>query len=220
MTMLQEKDRQHLIGEFENLAAPVKMVIFTQDSGCMYCPQTIEIAQEVAALSDRLTVEIYDYPISPEEVGLYKVDKTPAIVMLRGSSDGTWKDYGIRYYGIPAGYEFSSLVHDLLMVSNGDSGLSAETRQELAALDSPLHLQVFVTPTCPYCPNAVLLAHQLAMESDFITADMVEANEFPQLSMQYQVMGVPRTVINETVHLEGAAPEAMLMERVRQALAN
>jgi glutaredoxin len=79
-------------------------------------------------------------------------------------------------------------------------------------------MQVFVTPTCPYCPRAVLLAHQLAMESDMIRGDMVEAIEFPHLSQKYEVRGVPRTVINEDVHLEGAAPEQMVMARLMEAI--
>jgi glutaredoxin len=79
-------------------------------------------------------------------------------------------------------------------------------------------MQVFVTPTCPYCPQAVLLAHKMALESDLVTADMVEATEFPHLSMKYSVMGVPRTVINETVHMEGAAPEPLLLAKVQEAV--
>jgi glutaredoxin len=101
------------------------------------------------------------------------------------------------------------------MISAGESGLSVATKTQLAELTQALHLQVFVTPTCPYCPGAVRLAHQMALESDLVRADMVEAIEFPHLSMKYQVQGVPRTVINETVHLEGAAPEFMLMEKIR-----
>jgi glutaredoxin-like protein len=128
------------------------------------------------------------------------------------------KDYGIRFYGIPSGYEFSSIIEDIMMVAEGESGLSAETKAWAAALESPVHLQVFVTPTCPYCPRAVLLGHQLAMESDMITADMVEAIEFPHLSNKYSVQGVPRTVINETVHLEGAAPEAMMLGKLKEAV--
>jgi alkyl hydroperoxide reductase subunit AhpF len=89
----------------------------------------------------------------------------------------------------------------------------------LAALDKPLHLQVFVTPTCPYCPPAVYLAHQLAFESDLVRADMVEAIEFPHLSYKYQVQGVPRTVINESTYLEGAAPEGMLLAKIKTAIA-
>jgi len=82
-----------------------------------------------------------------------------------------------------------------------------------------VHMQVFITPTCPYCSMAVVLAHQMAVASPMVRADMVEAMEFPQLAIKYQVMGVPRTVINETVHIEGAAPEAAVLEKLREALA-
>jgi glutaredoxin-like protein len=104
------------------------------------------------------------------------------------------------------------------MVSGGESGLSQETKETVAGINTPVHIQVFVTPTCPYCPGAVRLAHQLALESDLITADMVEAIEFPHLANKYDVMGVPRTVINEDVHIEGAAPEPMLLEQLLHAV--
>jgi alkyl hydroperoxide reductase subunit AhpF len=76
-----------------------------------------------------------------------------------------------------------------------------------------------VTPTCPYCPRAVILAHHMAFASQRVTADMVEATEFPELSARYHVMGVPRSVINENVHQEGAVPEPMLLAKLREALA-
>jgi alkyl hydroperoxide reductase subunit AhpF len=79
-------------------------------------------------------------------------------------------------------------------------------------------MQVFVTPTCPYCPQSVVLAHQMAIASPMVRGDMVEATEFPQLSNKYQVMGVPRTVINETAHLEGAASESMVVDKIQEAL--
>jgi len=63
-----------------------------------------------------------------------------------------------------------------------------------------------------------VLAHRLAMASDWIRADMVEATEFPHLANKYQVYGVPRTVINETIHIEGAVPEPMLVSQVMTAL--
>jgi len=141
------------------------------------------------------------------------IDKIPAIAVL-GPDD---TDYNIRFYGIPSGYEFMSLLEAIKLVSAGQAELEPETLAFLEALEEPLHLQVFVTPTCPYCPRAVVLAHQLAFASDKVRSDMVEANEFPQLSMRYNVMGVPRTVINEDVFMEGAAPEQMLLEKLREA---
>ena len=217
MSLLKENDRQHLIKEFAALREPVKLLVFTQEMECQYCSDTRLIAEEIAGLSDKITLEVYDFMADRTVVEQHGIDKLPAVVVMRGGKQP--KDYGIRYYGIPAGYEFSSLISDILMVGRGDSGLSAEAKSYLAALDKPLHLQVFVTPTCPYCPPAVHLAHQLAFESEWVRADMVEAIEFPHLSMKYQVQGVPRTVINETAHLEGSAPEGMLLTKIKAALA-
>ena len=217
MALLKEEDRNHLIEQFKSLESPVKIVVFTQEMECQYCQETRMIGEELAALSDKISLEVYDFEKDKEIAETYNIDKIPATVIMTGGDQP--KDYGIRYFGIPSGYEFSSLIEDIMMISSGDSGLSAATKEMLANLEEPLHLQVFVTPTCPYCPPAVLLAHQLAFESDKVQADMVEAIEFPHLSMKYQVQGVPRTVINETIHQEGAAPEAMLLAKLKEAVA-
>lgn len=217
MELLTAEVKNQLQEAFANLATPVKLVVFTQENECEYCAETRQISQEIAALSDKLSIEVYDFVEDREVADRYGIDKIPATVVARGGDNP--KDYNIRYYGIPSGYEFSSLIEDILMISAGVSGLSETTKGWLANLTEPLHLQVFVTPTCPYCPRAVRLAHMLALESDLVTADMVEAIEFPHLSNKYQVMGVPRTVINEHTFIEGAAPEAMLLAKLQEALA-
>jgi glutaredoxin-like protein len=214
--LLKEEDRQHLIKEFEALQDPIKIVMFTQELECQYCRETRMIAEEVSELSEAISLEVHNFVTDKEIAEEYNIDKIPAIVMMRGGDEP--KDYGIRYYGIPSGYEFSSVIEDVMMISQGESGLSEATKSLVAGLTEPVHMQVFVTPTCPYCPRAVRLAHQLALESDLIRSDMVEAIEFPHLSMKYQVQGVPRTVINETIHIEGAVPEPMLMARFKEAI--
>ena len=217
MSLLNADIQQQVVQEFVDLVHPVKMVVFTQENECQYCRETRSLIEVVATLSDKLSVEVYMFHPDDEMAQTYDIDKIPAVAIVAAGDDA--KDYGIRFYGIPSGYEFSSLIEDIVMVSQRESGLSHETKDELAALTKPLHFQVFVTPTCPYCPRAVRLAHMMAMESDLIKADGVEAIEFPYLSQKYQVMGVPRTVINEDTFMEGAAPEAMLMDKVREALA-
>lgn len=216
MTLLNEKDRQHLLQEFARLAHPVRLIVFTQEMECQFCRETRQIAEEIAALSDMISLELYDLVKDAEMARQYNIERIPATILMQGGN--TPKDYGIRYLGIPSGYEFSSLIQDILLVGQRDSGLAQPTRQWLADLKTPVHLQVFVTPTCPYCPRAVILAHQFAMESDFITADMVEATEFPDMAIKYQVMGVPRTVINETIYQEGAAPESYLLAKLQEAV--
>ncbi len=205
---------------FQPLVNQVKLVVFTKSEGdpveCDMCKETLELVEDVAGLSDLIEYEVFDFTKDADVAASYGIQKIPAIAVLGGGARPT--DHGIRLYGIPSGYEFSSLIEDILLVSQGVTGLSAETLAELEKLAEPVHIQVFVTPTCSYCPQAVVLAHKLAFASDKITADMVESMEFPQLAGQYQVYGVPRTVINDVIHIEGAVPEAALISELIKVL--
>ena len=219
MSLLNDQIEQQIRQAFEALTGPVKIVLFTQGGHaleCEYCVETRQLLEEVSALSGKITLEVHDFVRDAQLAGQYHIDRIPAVAILSGGA--TPKDYGIRLYGVPAGYEFSTLIEDILMVSQQKSALNARTLDELKKLTRPVNIQVFVTPTCPYCPRAVVLAHQLAMASDLITASMVEANEFPHLSHKYQVYGVPRTVIDEVIHIEGAVPEAMLVDELMKVL--
>jgi glutaredoxin-like protein len=217
MSLLNDEIRQQVTDEFATMDKPVKLVMFTQEMECQYCSETRTLIEEVADLSDLITVEVYDQLGDKEIAEQYDIDKIPAVAIVADGEDA--KDYGIRLYGIPSGYEFSTLIGDIVMVSQRESGLDDDTKQYIKDLEAPLHMQVFVTPTCPYCPQAVRLAHMMAMECDKVVGDMVEATEFPHLSQKYQVMGVPRTVINEDTFVEGAVPPAMLVDKVKEAVA-
>lgn len=216
MALLSEQDAIAVREQFDQaLTQPVKMVMFTQAFECTYCRETKQILEEISELSDLISLEVHDFESEGEIARQYGVDKIPGTVVLGPSQNGAdEQDYGIRFFGIPSGYEFVSLLEAIKLVGGGALALSEATLDKLANLTEPLHMQVFVTPTCPYCPRAVVLAHQMAYASDKVTADMVEATEFPHLSYKYQVMGVPRTVINEDVHIEGAVPEPMLVARL------
>jgi glutaredoxin-like protein len=213
---MDDKTREDVRQMLAEMTSAVKVVLFTQKFECQMCAETRQIAEEVAELNDLIMVDIHDFEEDKDLADSLNIDKIPAIAIL-GADD---QDYGIRFFGIPSGYEFMSFLEALKLVSRGEAGLSDETMSYLDALEGNLHLQVFVTPTCPYCPGAVILAHQLAFASGKVRGDMVEAQEFPHLSMKYQVMGVPRTVINEDTYLEGAAPEAMLLGKLQEAMAN
>ena len=145
MPILKEKEREQVQEQFEALTNRVKLVMFTQKIECEYCEETRMMVEELAALSDKVAAEIYNFIIDKEVAEKYEVDKIPAIV-IQGSSPGE-KDYGIRYYGIPAGYEFSALIEDIKTVSSSQSGLSEEAKAALAQIDESVHMQVFTTPT-------------------------------------------------------------------------
>jgi glutaredoxin-like protein len=219
MSPLNDNIQKQIREAFEALTGPVKIVMFTQGETvpeCEYCADTRQLLEEVSALSSKITLEVRDFVREVSLAEQYHIDKIPAVAVLSGGD--TPKDYGIRLYGVPAGYEFSTLIEDILMVSQRKSALNVKTLDELKKVTRPVNIQVFVTPTCPYCPRAVVLAHQLAMASEHITAAMVEANEFPHLSNKYQVYGVPRTVIEDVIHVEGAVPEAMLVTELMKVL--
>lgn len=219
--LLSEEIKTQVENAFGQLSNPVEVLFFGSQDDCEFCEQTMQLAEEVTALSGKLMLSVYDIEKDTEISSTYNVDKTPGLVIAARDGEEL-VDFGVRYAGVPAGHEFSSLIQDIILVSGRDSGLSQQTRAMLADLTEPVSLQVFVTPTCPYCPQAVILAHQMAMESSLVQAEMVEATEFPELSARHHVSGVPQTTINDGAgHVVGAVPEAQLLaEIVRSINAN
>ena len=212
MTILKDEDRQKVERLFEAVEHPVTLVVFTQSFECDYCATTRELVEELAGLNKHITAEIHDFIADASVAQTYGVDKIPATV-VRGD-----KDYGIRFYGVPGGYEFMSLLEAIRDVGRRDHGLPQEILAQLAQVDRPVHIQAMVTPTCPYCPGAVRTAHRFAMASEQIQGDMVEITEFPELAVRYSVQSVPNMVIDETESLLGAQPERAVVKAVLKAI--
>jgi glutaredoxin-like protein len=216
--LLSDDIIQQVQDVFDQLQKPVEILFFGSKNDCQYCDDTLQMVTELTGISDKVGLSVYDADVDTKIARQYKVDKFPGLV-IAGRDGDQILDYGIRYAGIPSGHEFSSLIHDLILVSGRDSGLGQETRNYLKSLNTPIHLQVFVTPTCPYCPRAVVLAHQMALESPMVEAEMVEAMEFPDLSDRFGVSGVPQTTINYGAGtVVGAVPEDHLLSEIRRSL--
>jgi glutaredoxin-like protein len=209
MSLIPDEHKAHLKSELnEKLEKPVTIIMFTQEVECQFCVQTRQLINELATLNDKIKVEIYDFLKDSERAKEYGVDKVPAIVIV------SERDYGIRFYGMPYGYELQTLLEAVINVSKGRTDVSEETRKKLREIKKPVHIQVFVTLTCPYCPVVATIAYKFAIESDLIKADVIEASEFPQLAVKYAVMGTPKTVINEKIEFIGAFPEDLFLEHV------
>jgi len=208
--MLKDADKKEIQNRLNDMKGPVRLVFFTQQLAgtCQYCSETEHLLKEVAELSEHLTLDVTNFVTDKEKVESYKIDKILATVIKSS------KDHGIRFYGIPTGYEFASFLEAIINVSSEVTGLSDKMKGQLKSLKKPVHIQVFVTPTCPYCTQAALIAYQLAIENENITADVVEISEFPHLVQKYNVMGVPKVVINENHVFEGALPEHLFIEHV------
>src|SRR5262249_11848055 len=141
MAFLSAQDEDAVKTEFARLTGPVKLTVFASELGPETNRQTIALVREVAALSDRLSVAVLNPHIDREEAARYGIDTSPAVVV-----EGA-QDYGIRFLGIPAGYEFSNLIDSIVAVSAGEAGLSADTKTALADLASDVRIKVFTTPT-------------------------------------------------------------------------
>jgi glutaredoxin-like protein len=209
MSLIPEEHKEHLRNELnEKLEKSVRIIMFTQEIECQFCAQTRQLISELAVLNDKIKTEIYDFVADAEKVKEYSVDKVPAIVIIGE------KDYGVKFYGLPFGYELQTLLESVINVSRGKTDISEETKNRLKEIKTPVHIQVFVTLTCPYCAIAASIAHKFAIESDLIKADVIDASEFPHLGIKYSIMGVPKTVINERIEFIGVLPEDLFLEHI------
>jgi len=142
MSILQPRDEEAVRKEFERIAGPVKLVVFSQELVAQdLCRQNEQLIKEVAALSDRISVEVLNPVVDRERAAAYGIEDVPATVV-----EGA-RDYGVRFLGIPAGYEFSNLIDSIIAVSSGEASLMAETKSSLATLAGDVEIKVFSTPT-------------------------------------------------------------------------
>ncbi|MBD3408338.1 MAG: glutaredoxin [Candidatus Lokiarchaeota archaeon] len=209
---IEDEMKAQIIEMFDVITNDVTIHVFLKEHDCLYCNDTQALADQVAELSERVRVKIHkgsEGAILMEELG---VEMHPAIV-LHGK-----EKYKIRFYGIPAGHEFSAFIAGVVLAGTGVAQLPPGIIEDIEAIDEPIHIRVFTTPQCPYCPNMVRLAHMAAVLNPLISADMIESLEFSKLAEKYEVFGVPKTIINDTVSIEGLAQPDLFVEKLFDAI--
>lgn len=177
-------------------------MFFEQSIGCDTCAPTRRALEQIAADNPDVALEVLNLVLDKEKASEYGVDRVPAVIIAAPSGNR------IRYYGAPLGNELPTLLQAIKMASTGETALADDSRAQLKALSAPVALQVFFTPSCVYCPQMISLANQAAIESPLVTAVAIDATEFPDLVRRYHVNGVPKTIINDTIEIMGAAQEA------------
>jgi glutaredoxin-like protein len=211
---LREKFSRELINR-------VRIDFFTQKKSslfvrhrqpCQYCKPVRQMLEELAALTDGISLRQHIFEEDKEAVAQYQVERIPAIVLHVG--DRRW----LKYYGSPGGHEFVPLVETIVNISRGTNYLSAKIRKRLHKLKDDVRIQVFVTPACPHCSQMARLAYQVALESPRISTEVIEASEFPELSQRYQVRGVPTTIIDEKMSFAGSVPDDLLVDTIERVI--
>jgi glutaredoxin-like protein len=209
LSLLPADKRALLQNDFKTrLVDPVKIVMFTQEVECQYCSQTKRLAEEMGHIDEKVTTEVYDFMADAAKAKELGIERIPAIAVIGK------KDYGVRIYGIPYGYELQTLVEAIVNVSKGTTDLSDKTKAVLKDIKTPVNIKVFVSLTCPHCPSAAATAHKLAIECELIKADVIDSQEFPDMALKYNVIGVPKIVINDKVDFIGEFNEDLFAEHV------
>jgi alkyl hydroperoxide reductase subunit AhpF len=148
MALLSTADQDRLRTTFAEMTRSVRILFFTQTIGCETCLQTRHILDELPPLSDKITIEEVNFVLDAEKVKRFGVDRVPSLALVGPAEDGSERDSRIRFLGAPAGYEFISLVQAVLLVGGRGSSLTEANRLKLeAAIDKPMTIQVFTTPT-------------------------------------------------------------------------
>ena len=213
MAFISEDDRPEVREQLDGVDDPVTIHLFTEDD-CQYCEETVELNRELVALHDDLTLEQHD--LGGDLAGEWDADKYDGGPVAIISRNG---EHNVRYYGIPSGHEFPGYLEDIVAVSTGETDLDEDLVSEIRDIDEAVSITVFVTPTCPYCPRAVRTAHDFALENENIVGEMVESQEFMDLSQEYGVRSVPQINVNgETHQFTGALPPEQFLDQVKSAL--
>lgn len=183
---------------------PVRILFFRgprdekqgEDLACTYCYAMDEILKDLSETSDLIQIDRIDYAKDHPLVLKHQIERIPAIVLL----DPDGNDPGVRFFGVTSEQEFTPLIEDVAQLSGKDHSLYWEISQRLdEGMQGPVHIRVFVTVSCPYCPEMVRLSHQLAMIYPEITAEMIEVAEFQNVARKFNVMTVPLVTFNDTI---------------------
>ena len=205
--LLGDDTRKVLRETFELLKDNVLLEVFLQEgqndelSGI-----TVKLLKAIAELSPKITVNVND--LKGEKAQRYGVTRSPSVLI------GPDK-YRIRFTGAPVGEEGISFLQTLIRVSLGESTLTPASKAKLAGLGEKRHIQVFISPTCPYCPGEVINAFKAAIERpDLVSAEAVEATENLDLARRAGVGGVPHTIVNGVTVSKGLQPEERFIDNL------
>jgi glutaredoxin-like protein len=219
--MIPLKDQEAIRTKFaQELLGPVKIDYFTQKEldiivpgrePCATCKPTRQMLQELAALSDLISLRVHNIEDEREEAARFGVERIPGIV-LRGRDTAMMK-----LYGMPAGSEFPTFLDSISDVSCKAVLLSPESVKALRKVKEDLRVKVFVAPMCPYSPGPARAAFQMSIANPRVKPEVIQADEFPALAQRYDVKAVPLTVIEERIAVVGAVPEKALVEQVVKA---
>lgn len=198
--------------EEQKLEREIELVFFTNKKGCNSCNDIEKLVSRIVSYNSFISVTTVNVSENKAKSLIYNVDKAPQIVIKQKN-----KHFGIKYKGMPSGHLIDNFVEAIRLVYYEQSGLSEEIKKELAGLEKEVHIEVIATPSCPKCPAMVSLAQRFAIESKYISVDIINAYDHRHIAQKYNVVGVPTTAINGKIVFPGAVGQKNLMQYIKQA---
>lgn len=200
MKLLTDKNRTEISFMIGDLKDKVRILAFYSDVSCPTCQDTMQYIEEICELNEKLDLKKYEKTKHAEIFQKYDISLVPALIVSNSES----KNSGIRFYGIPSGYEIHSFIHAIKMVSGIENSIESVIIERIKRLNKTFHLDVFITPTCSFCPQAVINGHILANYNDKITCDMIESTSMQEYAKSFEISNVPVTLINGKTRINGS----------------
>jgi len=203
--LITEDIKAALKEAFKELKDDVLIEVYTKIGvNDMFNGLAVDIINATAEASSKIKIKLYK--VGDENSKNRNVHRPPTILIAPDK-------YSIRYTGAPLGEEGRSLVQSIIMASTGQTLVSPDTKKRLQRLKEKRHVRVFVSPTCPYCPQQALYAVSAAIElKGLVSAEVIEIYENRDLAEKYSAMSVPRTFVGETLVSPGLQTEEYFAE--------
>ncbi|HOC78139.1 MAG TPA: thioredoxin family protein [Methanofastidiosum sp.] len=206
--VLSDADKIELNKILVNMDGNIDILFFKSDNECFSCSKTETLMKEIEQLSNKIDLKVYDVDKDKEMAARYDIELVPAIVVIGED------DYGIKHYGFPGGREFNPLFEAMIYSSMSKPQATEDITKKLNTIKNPIEVKIFVTSTCPSCPDMVRIADKYSIVSDKISTVVIMSNEFEDYSKNYKITAVPTTIINESFRKEGLMDEESFINYV------
>ncbi|MGD8947354.1 MAG: FAD-dependent oxidoreductase [Desulfobacterales bacterium] len=202
--MANEAYLRQLKATFEQLPNDIPLYLFTaKGHEDVFTQANRQVIRAFRELSDKVTLREYD--LDHELAEKWNVVSSPTLLIAP-------EQYSIRWLGAPMGEEARTLLETLILVGLGESHLSDQSLNVIKKIDSPRNIKVFVSPTCPYCPQQAVNAVKAAIESpQYVSLEIIDIQCEPELANQYSAQSVPQAFANDILIGQGAQPEEVFL---------
>lgn len=215
MAQITGEHRSFMEKEFQKLTEAVKINVHLPAGKCESCDELKELINEIAEATDHIQVSFIEEDSAEDGGYNYIVDRLPALAVL----DKEGNSRNIIYYGIPSMNIFNSLISLITMQSTGSIDLDEEAMAKVKEMEGA-EIQLFVTLNTPRASETIDVTSRFAMLNDGIHTSVVELIEFPEMAERYQVLGVPKTIVNEEIKFTGAYTATELLEIIANKISD